>query len=341
VVLPPSPPAETALVNLDHQHLVPEGNQQPTLPLPSPTPSPTLTSPTPPSPTFSLTPTLQPDAAGRHRIEALFVKRRLDMGIDVHREGELMLHIIEEYGGASWELNIHPQPTLKHFLGCIKRAQERNTRVMHLSGHGNQDEGFIWNADDAASEKTVVDMDVIAKAIGRVAGSQGPVECASLNACWTHAMGLKLREHGVPHVVCWRTPVQDPIARAFCALFLLSLVRQKDGTRDYRRAFEKAADEMRDPAHRSEADGHGPADVNVVQLLSIDGDIQPVYLQRQPSDDDEGSDDDDEGGDEDPQPVSQAAANVSQASAVANACEAAAAVLAFGSLAAALLSKRD
>ena len=128
-------------------------------------------------------------------------------------------------------------------------------------------------------------MDVVAVAIGSVSGDRGPLEGALLNACSTYAMGLKLREYGVPHVVCWTTPVQDPIARDFCAGFYCSLVRQAGGARNYRQAFFDAARPMLEPAPAGGAGGQVlQADVNVVQLLSVNGDSQPLHLKRlQPS----------------------------------------------------------
>ena len=191
-----------------------------------------------------------------------------------------MMRIIEENGGASWDFKINPQPTLEDLWRCIRLAEERNMRVLHLSGHGDERAGFIWNKDDAATGDSVIDVDTIAVEIGSVAGDQGPLESALLNACKTHAMGLKLRENGVPHVVCWITSVRDPIAREFSARFYFSLVRQAGGARDYRRAFFDAVGPMLGPAHASGAGSHvAPADVDVVQLLSVDGDSEPLWLK--------------------------------------------------------------
>ena len=74
----------------------------------------------------------------------------------------MMTRIIEENGGALWDFRIHLQPTLKDLWGCIQRASERNMRVLHLAGHGDEEPGFIWNQDDAASKHKVVDKDAIA-----------------------------------------------------------------------------------------------------------------------------------------------------------------------------------
>ena len=47
------------------------------------------------------------------------------------------------------------------------------------------------------------------------AGAEGTIECVVLNACETEGFGEKLREIGVPHVVCWRSIVQDATATQF------------------------------------------------------------------------------------------------------------------------------
>jgi hypothetical protein len=66
-------------------------------------------------------------------------------------------------------------------------------------------------------------------------------------------MGQLLRAAGMSHVVCWRTPVHDDVAREFCNHFYQALVEQtveqtRNGSssqRDYRSAFVAAADAMR------------------------------------------------------------------------------------------------
>ena len=84
----------------------------------------------------------------RHQIEAFFAKRADDDKIDVHAEGQLMMRTIKNPGNTSWDCSINPQPTLKDLMSSIARAKERNMRVLHLSGHGNEEHGFVWNADD-------------------------------------------------------------------------------------------------------------------------------------------------------------------------------------------------
>jgi hypothetical protein len=168
-------------------------------------------------------------------------------------------------------------------------------RVLQLSGHGDKKWGFIWNADAAANERQVVDVGVIALAIGSVAGRKGPLEFVSLNGCSTNDKGLALRKHGVPHVLCWRTPVQDTIARLLIAFLYRSLVEQQGGSRDYRAAFQAAVAELMGwleeddyELERNESMDWKGADedlalnetgtVNMVQFLSHGGDSQEICL---------------------------------------------------------------
>jgi len=78
-----------------------------------------------------------------------------------------------------------------------------------------------------------------------VAQPHGPIECVVLNACSTRAMRQKLRQRGVPCVLCWQTPVQDERARELCELFFRALVEDASGARDYKRAFLAATDALR------------------------------------------------------------------------------------------------
>ena len=115
--------------------------------------------------------------------------------------------------GCGWDCSVNPQPTIEDLYTSISFARQRNVRVLHLSGHAREECGFIWNANDAATAHKTVDIEEISRAIGKVAGEKGPVECVVLNACSTEKMGRLLREQGVPCVLCWNTPVQDETAR--------------------------------------------------------------------------------------------------------------------------------
>ena len=153
---------------------------------------------------------------------------------------------------------------------------------------------LIWNADAAASESKVVDVEAIAFAIGSVAGPNGPLEFASLMACKTYKMGCMLRKYGVPHVLCWRTPVQDKIVLLLQGFFYKSLVEQQGGSRDYRAAVKAAVEnvmgrleeddeiERDEPINWNEEDDELALNkwgtLNVVQFLSQDGDSLEIWL---------------------------------------------------------------
>ena len=71
----------------------------------------------------------------------------------------------------------------------------------------------------------------------------GTIECVVLNACETEEMGKKLRSAGVPHVVCWRSEVQDTTAKKF-AVDVSSCLNQQEQGQDYGRAFGQAVARM-------------------------------------------------------------------------------------------------
>jgi hypothetical protein len=77
------------------------------------------------------------------------------------------------------------------------------------------------------------------------AGRGGTVECVVLNACESEQMAKRLRQYGVPHVVCWRSEVRDLTAMRFSETFYKALDCQGDNSRDYKRAFEQAAQPVR------------------------------------------------------------------------------------------------
>ena len=152
------------------------------------------------------------------RIDAFFAKRVDDHKIDVHSEGQKMMRIVMN-PGCGWECFVNPQPTLDDLDTSIALARERNLRVLHLAGHAKKKCGFIWNRDDKATASREFDVDAIALAIGAVAQPHGPIECAVLNACSTQARGQKLRQRGVPCVLCWNARAGRDSAGAVRALF--------------------------------------------------------------------------------------------------------------------------
>ena len=60
------------------------------------------------------------------------------------------------------------------------------------------------------------------------AHSRGTFEGVVLNACNTEGLGKKLREAGVPHVVCWRSAVYDSTASKFTSEFYSSFEEIKN-----------------------------------------------------------------------------------------------------------------
>ena len=69
-----------------------------------------------------------------------------------------------------------------------------------------------------------------------------------LNACQSEYLGKKLRDIGVPHVVCWRSKVQDTTATQFALNFYKSLDKiHPDNNRpiwNYKQAFTEACTGM-------------------------------------------------------------------------------------------------
>jgi len=251
----------------------------------------------------------------RHCVDAFFAKKIDDHQINVHAEGQLMARIVLD-PGCGWDCKINPQPTIEDLYSSIKLSRQRNVRVLHLAGHGENECGFIWNASDSATAQQKFDVNAISLAIGLVAGQNGPMECAVLNTCSTEKMGRLLRQRGVPHVLCWRTPVKDETAKELCEHFYRALIENQSGAREYKQAFLAATNAVRSTAHTGGAAclHRGAEDVaagicmlhgsntrsvgpegggssrgkvlpwfqqDVVLFLSKDGDSDPIYLWRE------------------------------------------------------------
>jgi len=181
-------------------------------------------------------------------MDAFFAKTVDDTGIDVHAEGQLITRAVLNPGAGGWDCTTHPQPTLQDLRVSMGSAAARNVKLLHLSGHGRRECGFLLNADDAATASAPTDIQTLIDLISGAAGQRGPLECAVLNACSTMNMGRLLRKAGMSHVVCWKTPVHDETAREFCHLFYQALVeqtRESPSHRNYRDAFTAATDAMR------------------------------------------------------------------------------------------------
>eukprot|EP00966_Prymnesium_polylepis_P001534 35212-Prymnesium_polylepis.1 len=92
--------------------------------------------------------------------------------------------------------------------------------------------------DERGKAKPVVPH-VFARMLGRHSPAQGgPLELVFLNGCKSIGLGGKLREHGVPHVVCWETICENSAAMAFSEAFFGAL-RPSSSCAD---AFEHAKD---------------------------------------------------------------------------------------------------
>jgi serine/threonine protein kinase len=208
--------------------------------------------------------------------------------LDLHNEAEkLMLGFA--HPSSLFEVGIHAQPTFQMFDDCLLGVRQNNIRVVHLAGHNSSRCGFFWVGEGSSAKYDPTNPENLAILFKPVvfkaedAESSG-IECVVLNACETEDLGKKLREHGVPHVICWRSEVRDVTAMKFSATFYKALDYQTDGQRDYKDAFEQAR--VRLPgrgsgnpssgySERKPAKNQAKVAVDFVCLLSITGDLYP------------------------------------------------------------------
>jgi hypothetical protein len=199
-------------------------------------------------------------------------------GIDPLKEAqELMSHL--QRSQSNFEVDVYAQPSFKSFSDSLLSALERNVRALLFSGHGQSHCGFLWLKDKVSAEYEEIEPDRFVKLFPPVAaGAGGTIECVVLNACETEGIGKKLRKAGVPHVVCWRSEVDDTTANEFAVNFFTAL-DQSDVTKgmDYKYAFEQAVARMdRGAGAARAAMKHLAASaVDYVCLLSQDGDKFP------------------------------------------------------------------
>jgi len=77
----------------------------------------------------------------------------------------------------------------------------------------------MWLKDREAREydeaSTMEDFAACFRTEGHGHYKGGTIECVVLNACETEEVGKKLRDHGVPNVVCWQSRVRDETAHNF------------------------------------------------------------------------------------------------------------------------------
>jgi hypothetical protein len=203
-------------------------------------------------------------------LEALWCKIE---SIDPHKEAqELQLLLQKSNRRREFEVSFHAQPTFKIFSDCMLTAAERNVSHLHFSGHGHSQCGFFWLKEGALEYEKIPTEKFVSLFTTEVAGahSRGTIECVVLNACNTEGLGKKLRNAGVPHVVCWRSEVFDSTASQFTIDFYRSYEENKDLKISFRRAASRIG------SGRAEASLHKKHlhldAVDYVCLLSKDGD---------------------------------------------------------------------
>ncbi len=199
--------------------------------------------------------------------------------IDPHQEAQELRMLLNR--GRNFFFSIHPQPTFQDFSDCMRNASRRNVRNLHFSGHGKSRWGFFWlkpralEYDNIPMEKFVrlFETEVAGAPASSPAHGRGTVECVFLNACHTEDLGKKLREAGVPHVVCWRSEVYDSTASKFTIEFYASFEENKN----YKLAFRHAVNRMDwgGGAARAPQRHLARGAVDYVCLLSIDGNEFP------------------------------------------------------------------
>jgi hypothetical protein len=203
-------------------------------------------------------------------------------GINPLKEAQELMNRLQR-SRPIFEVDVHAQPSFKTFSDSLLSTVARNVRMLLLSGHGQSHCGFLWlkaRLDEAsATEYEEIEPNRFVKLFSPVsAGAGGTIECVVLNACETEGIGKKLRNAGVPHVVCWRSEVDDTTATEFAVNFFTAL-DQSDVTKDmdYKLAFKQAVARMgsgggaaRAPMKHLAAGG-----VDYVCLLSQDGDEFP------------------------------------------------------------------
>jgi hypothetical protein len=165
--------------------------------------------------------------------------------LDLKTESVLMETVFQDQA-CGWRCNINLTAMISDFHTSIMSAKQRNVRVFHLGGHADEGVSFLWNADQRATNASEFNDDSIALLLGAVAGKNGPLECAVLNACYTYRTGQLLRKRGMPHVVCWPRKVEDSISQEFTEKFYRALVRNSTlSTRNYKSALMIAVGDMK------------------------------------------------------------------------------------------------
>ena len=178
---------------------------------------------------------------GTRRIYAFYAKHAEDR-IDVHREAQNVMQNLQ--GQAQWqnfELNCFPMPTFDSFKHLIRACAAKNVVLTYFAGHSGEGGGLCFNTTGIKGEMEMLGPDQVAPVIARASNcvparaGGGTIECVVLNACYTRPLGVALRGHGVPNVVCWHGAVKDSHAIKFAEEFFLVLVTSPT---EYTAAFD-------------------------------------------------------------------------------------------------------
>jgi hypothetical protein len=197
--------------------------------------------------------------------------------IDPHKEAEKLTMLFQKSNRRrEFEVSFHQQPIFTIFSECMRTAAERNVCHLLFCGHGQSQWGFFWLKDVDAKEYEKNPTEKFVRLFTtEVAGAhaRGTIEGVVLNACDTEDLGKKLRDAGVPHVVCWRSEVYDSTASKFTSDFYTSFEEIKN----YKIVFLHAVSRMDSGggAARGPRRDLARARVDYVCLLSKDGDEFP------------------------------------------------------------------
>ena len=103
-----------------------------------------------------------------------------------------------------------------------QELRTRPPRAFMFIGHANIElEGQRTLAfTDGRRELVAVKPETLASMLGQFSPARGgPLELVFLNGCESEALGQAVRRAGIPHVVCWRTLVENGAARPFSEAF--------------------------------------------------------------------------------------------------------------------------
>lgn len=110
-----------------------------------------------------------------------------------------------------------------------QELRTRPPRAFMFIGHANIElEGQRTLAfTDRRRELVAVRPETLASMLGQFSPARGgPLELVFLNGCESEALGQAVRRAGIPHVVCWRTLVENGAARPFSEAFFSAYAQQ-------------------------------------------------------------------------------------------------------------------